>query len=247
MTSAEFEAAGLSFNKEGEFAKMDASGRLRRVDEYGVIVSGRRDPDRPDDISPKIWHSMRAEAKRKAKAAKRGASSSSDAPVACAPLGIAGLLTGGPARPEVRELSRALPAPIQADYVRDCGQGYAEAPVPAWDQFDMDIEHERFHVALGGYTGEVRDADDEYLHVPAMPCAAAAPSELGHLQRCIMEVALPDEVHRDRLSDKIFPFNACVAQPIFRKEVARIPAAKAAMQVEWDRLFQKQVGYCVGG
>jgi hypothetical protein len=56
-----------------------------------------------------------------------------------------------------------------------------------------------------------------------------------------MEVALPDEVHRDRLSDKIFPFNACVAQPISRKEVARIPAAKAAMQVEWDRLFQKQV------
>ena len=111
MTSAEFEAAGLSFNKEGEFAKMDASGRLRRVDEYGVIVTGRRDPDRPDDISPKIWHSMRAEAKRKAKEAKRGASSSSGAPVACAPLGIAGLLSGLPTHPEVKELSRALSAP----------------------------------------------------------------------------------------------------------------------------------------
>ena len=110
-----------------------------------MIVIGRRDPDRPDDTSPKIWHSMRAEAKRKAMAkaaaktpdssSERGASSSSDAPVACAPLGIAGLLSGGPAHPEVRELSRALPAPIQADYVRDCGLRYAEAPVPAWDQF----------------------------------------------------------------------------------------------------------------
>ena len=39
----------------------------------------------------------------------------------------------------------------------------------------------------------------------------------------------------------MFPFNACVAQPISRKDVARIPAAKAAMQVEWDRLFEKKV------
>ena len=49
------------------------------------------------------------------------------------------------------------------------------------------------------------------------------------------------DVHRDRISSRIFPFNACVAQPISRKDVARIPAAKAAMKIEWDRLFGKKV------
>ena len=37
------------------------------------------------------------------------------------------------------------------------------------------------------------------------------------------------------------PFNTCVAQPITRKEVAKIPAAKAAMDAEWDRLRKKHV------
>ena len=63
MTREEFEEKGLTFNREGEFAKKDASGRLRRVDEYGNIDTGRRNPDRPDDVPPQVWHKMRAEEK----------------------------------------------------------------------------------------------------------------------------------------------------------------------------------------
>ena len=74
-------------------------------------------------------------------------------------MGIAGLLSGEPVVPEVKELSWALPATIQADSVRESSDAYAEAIVPAWDQFDLDIEHEKFHVALGNATEENRGSD----------------------------------------------------------------------------------------
>ena len=37
------------------------------------------------------------------------------------------------------------------------------------------------------------------------------------------------------------PFNTCVAKPITRCDVATTPAAKAAMDAEWDRLRKKEV------
>ena len=58
MSREEFEASGLTFNRDGEFAKKDASGRLRRVDEYGNIDVGRRASDRPDSTPPAEWHKM---------------------------------------------------------------------------------------------------------------------------------------------------------------------------------------------
>jgi hypothetical protein len=61
---------------------------------------------------------------------------------------------------------------------------------------------------------------------PAMPCVAANASRWEH---------------RDKIAPRILPFNAAVAQSISRKEVQKIPAAKAAMDAEWSRLRDKHV------
>ena len=74
-----------------------------------------------------------------------------------------------------------------------------------------------------------------------MPCSWASCADLASVRKNVVDVMAPEARHRDRISPRIFPFNACVAQPVSRKEVARIPAAKAAMKVEWDRLFEKKV------
>jgi len=42
--------------------------------------------------------------------------------------------------------------------------------------------------------------------------------------------------HRVKSSCDILPFSACVARPVTKTEVARTPAAQAALQKEWDRL-----------
>ena len=42
--------------------------------------------------------------------------------------------------------------------------------------------------------------------------------------------------HRTKIPDFVYPFNACVARPVNRREVAKTPAARAALQKEWDKL-----------
>ena len=53
MTPEEFREAGLTFNRDGEFARKDKAGRLMKVDEWGVIYAGRREKERPDGIPPR--------------------------------------------------------------------------------------------------------------------------------------------------------------------------------------------------
>ena len=52
---------------------------------------------------------------------------------------------------------------------------------------------------------------------------------------------MPNASHRVKLAPRLLPFNACVAEPIPRRKVPTIPAAKAAMDAEWARLNKKQV------
>ncbi|MFM7980148.1 MAG: hypothetical protein ACKPKO_12610, partial [Candidatus Fonsibacter sp.] len=47
--------------------------------------------------------------------------------------------------------------------------------------------------------------------------------------------------HRDMISIKRCPDNICVARPVGKSEIERTPAAKQAMQKEWDRLRSKNV------
>ncbi|MFM7980131.1 MAG: hypothetical protein ACKPKO_12525, partial [Candidatus Fonsibacter sp.] len=47
--------------------------------------------------------------------------------------------------------------------------------------------------------------------------------------------------HRDLLGFCLCPDNLCVARPVGKHEIERTPAAKLAMQKEWDRLRSKNV------
>ena len=45
--------------------------------------------------------------------------------------------------------------------------------------------------------------------------------------------------HRPKNAPKKWPFNACVARPISKREIANIPEARAAQLKEWDKLVKK--------
>ena len=45
------------------------------------------------------------------------------------------------------------------------------------------------------------------------------------------------EPHRPKIAPRRAPFNALVARPVNKVEIARTPAAKAAMDSEWKRLI----------
>ena len=47
--------------------------------------------------------------------------------------------------------------------------------------------------------------------------------------------------HRVKIGASPLPFNALVARPVSRKEIAATPAAKKAMDSEWARLREKSV------
>eukprot|EP00969_Alexandrium_andersonii_P182502 8063728-Alexandrium_andersonii.AAC.1 len=49
------------------------------------------------------------------------------------------------------------------------------------------------------------------------------------------------QTHRQKLAPRSFPFNACVARPVGKAEMARTPAAQVAAKKEWDRLRDKYV------
>ena len=46
-------------------------------------------------------------------------------------------------------------------------------------------------------------------------------------------------LHREKIVHRIWPFNACVARPMSKKEVEGIPDAILARSAEWDRLVSK--------
>eukprot|EP00972_Heterocapsa_arctica_P074856 11047172-Heterocapsa_arctica.AAC.1 len=50
-----------------------------------------------------------------------------------------------------------------------------------------------------------------------------------------------EQQHRDKLAYNIYPFNACVARPVGKAEIASSPGAKAALDSEWTRLHDKSV------
>jgi hypothetical protein len=56
-----------------------------------------------------------------------------------------------------------------------------------------------------------------------------------------MPVVALSQAHRVKLADSPLPFSALVARPVGKQEIARTPAAQAAMKVEWGRLHTKRV------
>ena len=51
----------------------------------------------------------------------------------------------------------------------------------------------------------------------------------------------PGPSHRVKVGNRWFPFNACVARPVGKAELAKAPAAQKAMDAEWQRLRDKDV------
>ena len=66
-------------------------------------------------------------------------------------------------------------------------------------------------------------SDPYNYRVPATPCVPNVPK------------------HRGRLDCDLLFLNACVARPVTKDEIRKSPAAKKALDIEWDKLVLKQV------
>jgi hypothetical protein len=109
-----------------------------------------------------------------------------------------------------------------------------EPPRAHWDRqatnyCDFWSERAAAAAACGLSPGEKRSDD-----VPAMPFIGDPGGPLppiglaSHLER-----------HRPKIAPRRVPFNALVARPVHKVEIARTPAAQAAMDSEWKRLIDK--------
>eukprot|EP00972_Heterocapsa_arctica_P073078 10795000-Heterocapsa_arctica.AAC.1 len=47
--------------------------------------------------------------------------------------------------------------------------------------------------------------------------------------------------HREKVAKHMLPFNACVARPVSKSEIANSAGARAALDSEWKRLRDKRV------
>ena len=80
---------------------------------------------------------------------------------------------------------------------------------------------------LGGTGIAVADRHDL---IPAMPCQRNS---------CFLDEREPP--HWAKIADRVFPFNALVARPVGKQEIAKTPKVVLAMKSEWDRLRSKNV------
>jgi len=95
------------------------------------------------------------------------------------------------------------------------------------------------------YTAQWAELCKEHGNPPVPPGARAppAPAPLPFPPDPSLDLLVPamptvtiHQSHRVKAADGIFPFPALVARPVSRQEVAKTPAAQAALQKEWDRL-----------
>ena len=56
----------------------------------------------------------------------------------------------------------------------------------------------------------------------------------------IADAASPQK-HRTKVPDYAFPLSAIVARPVGKKEIDKTPAAKKALDIEWDKLVKAGV------
>ena len=80
-------------------------------------------------------------------------------------------------------------------------------------------------------SGAFTAADDVFLACSAPPDDSCVPST-----PCLDEPA-----HRPKLDPRSLPYNACVARPVSKTEIASAPAAQKATQAERGRLRSKRV------
>ena len=56
-----------------------------------------------------------------------------------------------------------------------------------------------------------------------------------------MPIVPIDNTHRPKIPEFYALFNACVARPVNKAEIAQSPAAKAALDMEWNKLIKAGV------
>ncbi len=123
-------------------------------------------------------------------------------------------------------------------------------PWSFWDQVARDYHSPpecRTNCAAAAVGGDapavpsLRDADGDV--VPSLVCCA-----FGVPARCEGDFAISPDTdvtdipeHCVKIAPRRFPFNALVARPVRKDEVAKSPKAQEAMNAEWDRLLKANV------
>ena len=158
----------------------------------------------------------------------------------CSPMGIFGLFED-----KLTELKRwksavAAEQEHDSDHEPDCPEDddivftdncdeADDMQIPPWEAWETEVE---LYNTRGREPGREKCATSEVTHptddspAPAMP---VRPVNRSHR-------------HREKIpKNRQFPFSACVARPVGKKELNASPKALEAMQKEWDRLRDKSV------
>ncbi len=184
----------------------------------------------------------------------------SEGAVACAPMGINGFLHGD-GTPTLSPWGHISDEPVEpvakaaASEVLDDSTKYASVnniePWAFWEQVAQqyhsppECSSNCAAAAVGGDAPTfalLRDADGDV--VPALACCAFGAPALGGGNPAILpdtDVTIHADKHRDKIAPRRFPFNALVARPVRKDELAATPKAKEAMDAEWDRLLKANV------
>ena len=86
----------------------------------------------------------------------------------------------------------------------------------------------------------LRDADGDL--VPSLACCVfAVPANTSGGNLAIDADTDVTVIHRVKIARRHFPFNALVARPVRKDELAATPDAKKAMDDEWTRLINAKV------
>ncbi len=223
------DALGIYFDPEVGHYKLDKRGRRYPVDETGTRkfrFSGGRVTARPEGVSGELWSQMTMKEKTKAleelakqtESALPGGSLAAEDDGGCTATVVpaaessgAGGVGGRTATDDPASSSTDLPAILMP-------KTEGEEPWLSWDRSVAGCA-----VDVKTIPRRSKRTRPKWLRspVPAMPTVQYRPK------------------HRPRNVPPLF--NAAVARPVTRKEIAATPEAARAMKIEWDRLRKKKV------
>ena len=228
--------------QDGVWCRADASGRGQPVDRFGELVRRSKTRgrfsyhQRPPEVTTEVWRTLKPSEKKEWWLEKFREDPSRD-PGAAPAIPPASYDSGSDS--DVCEGSDRI-IPEGVGETTDAGDtaslsGDDPSDYPPWEYWeDLVSELETPVPAASAQTGVgCRTGSDRFVPegagegpVPAMP---------------VYPESYPREPHRVKNGGRIFPFNAAVARPVGKAEIARTPAAQAAMKKEWDRLRDKKV------
>ena len=163
---------------------------------------------------------------------------------ACAPLGLAGLFGLGPDIYTVPDVPIANgPDAAPADSYDPFAFLPQDEPWEHWDK--ICAAHDSCESVGQATCAAAATVDADGFSIPAMPCVptngVSAGQSIGGDSTLEQFVQMATNNHRPKIARSWLPFNAMVARPVSQKEIARVQAAKDAMDKEWNRLIEQKV------